>query len=147
MVHVFTEHYPDSWRYWADCEGGGKIDEVEGLPEELQGIYKALWVDKLADKMWAGCYLIEVDGRYFVGLLSDYDRTFIEDNDMDYEKLVEREMAKARALARLRKCEVTLFADGNIIELFLLVPWDCSEWEFGYIAGRFDSLCYLDEIS
>ncbi len=76
-------------KYWSNAcgelhhHGEYDLNDVTELPEQLQRAYDELW------KEGNGCleYLVEYDGKYFVALVSEFDDTFADDNNMSMDKL------------------------------------------------------------
>ena len=84
-------------KYWSNACGElhhhGEYDlkDISELPEELQRAYDELWRE-------GGCYeyLVEYDGKYYVSLVSEFNDTFAEDNNISMGELYE--IAKKNAL-------------------------------------------------
>ncbi len=78
-------------KYWSNACGDlhhhGEYDlkDITELPEELQRAYNELW------KEGNGCleYLVEYDGKYFIALVSEFNDTFADDNNLSMDRLYE----------------------------------------------------------
>lgn len=76
-------------KYWSNaCSelhhyGEYDLEDESELPDELQRAYRELW------KEGNGCheYLAEYDGKYYIALVSEFDKTFADDEKLSMYKL------------------------------------------------------------
>lgn len=117
-------------KYWSNAcgelhhYGEYDLEDESELPDELQRAYRELW------KEGNGCheYLAEYDGKYYIALVSEFDKTFADDENLSMDKLYE--IGKENALELYGK---DLFKNtvlvvgketgiGNCHEIIFLVP-------------------------
>ena len=117
-------------KYWSNAcgelhhHGEYDLNDISELPDELQRAYNELW------KEGNGCheYLVEYDDKYYIALISEFDDTFADDNNISMDELYE--IAKRNALELynqdLFKNTVLIIGKGTGIEecheIIFLVP-------------------------
>lgn len=116
-------------KYWSNACGElhhhGEYDlkDASELPDELQRAYSELW------KEGNGCYeyLAEYDGKYYVALVSEFDKTYADDENLSMDKMYEIGKRNALELYGKDLFKSTVLVIGketvdNCHEIIFLVP-------------------------
>lgn len=152
MLHMYVNEFDDGLDFWCNCAGdlfhdGKDIDSVEELPLEVKRAYEDLWTDDVND---ARCYVVEYAGRYGIALEAEYDHGDAEYFNLTYGELIQAAKRKASDIATaFPEFEVIFgkdtmyWSDGSFAsELYLFMPWDIKEEDFGHAVEKFGSMCY-----